>query len=97
MIQAALESHGVNEKLFIILESTYENAKVAVKAATDLGELFKEEKGLCQGHPISPNLFPIYLEWAMQRTQELAPGIKIHGHNINNLKLAEIIDLTERS
>lgn len=87
MIQAALESNGVNEKLFIILESTYENGKVAVKAATDLSELFKQEKGLCQGHPISPNLFPMYLEWAMQRTQELAPGIKIHGHKLTTLNL----------
>ena len=72
MIQAALESNGVNKKLLIILESTYENTKVAVKAATDLSELFQQEKGLCQGHPISPNLFPIYLEWAMQRTQEFS-------------------------
>ena len=33
----------------------------------------------------------------MQRTQESAPGTRIHGHNINNLKFADDNDLIEKN
>ena len=62
MIWAVLGLYGLDERLIIILKSIYENAKAAVRDGTDLGEWFKQEKGVGQGDHISPNVLTLYLE-----------------------------------
>lgn len=83
---AVLKLYGVEEKLIIILQSIYENAKAALRVETDLGQWFKQEKGVIHGDPTFPNVFTTYLEQVM---------LKTHGHTINNLKLVDDIELIE--
>ena len=56
MIWAFLEFYVAHEKLIIIFKIIYENAKVAIRVGTDLGQWLKQEKGVRQSDPISPNV-----------------------------------------
>ena len=52
---------------------------------------FQIEKGVHQGHILSPSLFNLYAEYIMQnaRLHEAQAEIKIARRNINNLRYAD--------
>ena len=58
---------------------------------------FKQEKVVRLGDTRSPNILTIYLQRVMQRRQESAPGIKIHGSIIGYLKFGNDMDLIEKN
>ena len=60
---------------------------------------FKIEKGVRQGCLLSPCLFNLYTEHIMRNAglDELKPGIKIGGRNINKLRYADDTTLIAES
>ena len=62
-------------------------------------ELFRIEKGLCQGGILSPGLFNLHVESIMQKAglDEAQAGIKIAGRNINNLRYTDDTTLMAES
>jgi len=51
--------------------------------------------GTRQGDPILAITFIIYLERIMDVIRDRDTGVRIQGHNINNLKFADEIDMIE--
>ena len=58
---------------------------------------FQIGKGVCQGCILSPCLFNLYAEYIMINTglEEAQAGIKIAGRNINNLRYAGDICISD--
>ena len=75
-----------------------ENAQAAVRVdKTKLGEWFRMTVGTRQGDPISSTSFIIYLERIRDVIRDRDTEVQIQGHNINNLKLADDIDMKEEN
>ena len=60
---------------------------------------FQIEKGVRQGHILSPCLFNLYAEYSMRNAglEEVQVGIKIAGRNINNLRYGDDTTLMAES
>ena len=80
---------GIPDHLTCLLKNGYagEEATARTGHGTDW---FQIRKGVRQGCILSPCLFNLYAEYAMQnaRLDEAQSGIKIAGRNINNLRYA---------
>ena len=85
VIWRVLRSYGADAKLILIriLQSACGNAKAAVRCGKSLGEWFQQEKDVRQGDPISPLLFIVYLECAMQSIRDSSEGTSVHGRLIS--------------
>lgn len=62
----------------------------------DVNGVIKEakiRKGVRQGCPISPYLFNIFIEEAMNEMKEETSGVKINGHRIHSIRFADDIAL----
>jgi len=53
--------------------------------------------GTRQGDPISSTTFIIYLERIMDVIRDRDTGVRIQGHNLNNLKFADDIDTIQEN
>src|SRR6218665_4069625 len=95
LLWAMLKSYGVRRKLIALMKSIAENAPAAVRVDKELGEWFRMTVGTRQGNLISSTTFIIYLERIMDVIRDRDIGVRIQGHNINNLKFADDIDMIE--
>ena len=95
MIWATLKSYGVRRKPIALMKSIAENAQGAVRVDKELGEWLRMTVGIRQGDPISS--FIIYLERIIDVIGDRDTEVRIQGHNINNLKFGDDIDMIEEN
>ena len=69
----------------------YSGQEITVKTVHGTTDWFQIGEGVCQGCILSPCLFNLYAGYIMRnvRLDEVQPGIKIAGRNINNLRYAD--------
>ena len=67
---AVLQSYGVNKKLIRLLKGINNNAQAAVRICGEYGTWFDTSRGTRQGDPISPCLFVMHLERALDKIKE---------------------------
>ena len=93
---AVLQSYGVNKKLIRLLKEINSNAQAAVRICGEYGTWFDTSRGTRQGDPISPCLFVMHLERALDKIKE-EKGISVNGTNTNYLCFADDIVLLEEN
>ena len=52
---------GLGPKFCGLIESTYSNTSAQIKLGNRLGQTFTSNVGLCQGDPLSPLLFNLFI------------------------------------
>ena len=77
----------------------YANQETTVRTGHGTTAWFQIGKGVCQGCILSPCLFNLYAEYIVRNAgpEEAQAGIKIARRNINNLRYADDITLTEKN
>src|SRR6218665_1047630 len=85
----------VRRKLIALMKSTAENAQAAVRVDKELGERFGLTVGTRQGDPISAPTFIKYFKRIVNVIRDRDTEVWIQGHNTNNLKFADDIDMIE--
>ena len=77
----------------------YGGQEATVRTGHGTTDWFQIGKGVHQGCILSPCLFNFYAEYIMRSAglEEVQPGIKIAGRNINNLRYADDITLMAES
>ncbi|GFS22812.1 retrovirus-related Pol polyprotein LINE-1 [Elysia marginata] len=66
----------------------YWEQTAAIRVEGEVSSFQKIKRGVRQGCVLSPDLFSLYSEVIMRHIEDY-PGIKVGGHNINNLKYAD--------
>ena len=97
VIWAMLKSYGVRRKLVALIKSIAAHAQAEVRVDKELGERFRMTVGTTQGDLISSTTFIIYLERIMDVIRDRDTEVRIQGHNINNLKFADDMDMIEEN
>ena len=79
------------DHLTCLLRNLYAGQEATVRIRHETTDRFQIGKGVHQGCILSPCLFNLYAEYIMQNAglDEVHPGIKIAGRNINNLRYAD--------
>jgi Reverse transcriptase (RNA-dependent DNA polymerase) len=90
-----MKSYAVGRQLTQTLRTIGENALSAVSMGQELGDWFKISVGTRQGNPLSPTTFIPYFKRVMDGMQDNDPGFSIHGYQLNNLRIADDVDLME--
>ena len=90
---------GIPDYLTCLLRNLHAGQEATVRTECGTTDWFKIEKGVHQGHILSPYLLNIYAEYIIQnaRLEESQAGIKIAGKNINNLRYADDTTLRAES
>ena len=90
---------GIPDHLTCLLRNLYVGKEATVRILYGTTDWFKIEKGVQQGCLLSPCLFILYAELIVRNASlnELQPGIKISGRNINHLGYAADITLMAES
>lgn len=91
-----LESFGIPEELIELVKMTTEQSKCKVKINGELSESFNIKTGVRQGDGLSPTLFNIALEEALQKVNKANGGINI-GKKINVLAFADDVVVISES
>ena len=83
-----LKDMGITAHLTCLLRNVYAGQEATVRHGTT--DWFQIRKGIHQGCILSPCLFNLYAEYITRNAglDEVQPGIKITGRNINNLRYA---------
>ena len=86
-----MKEMGIPDHLTCLLRNLYAGQEATVRTGHGTTDLFQIGKGVHQGCILSPCLFNLYAECIVQnaRLDEVQPGIKISGRNINNLRYAD--------
>ena len=71
-----------------IIKNMYWEQTAAMRVEGEISAFQKIKRGVRQGCVLSPDLFSLYSETIM-RNIEGQPGIRVGGHNINNLRYAD--------
>ena len=71
-----------------IIKNIYWEQTVAMREEGEISAFQKIKRGVRQGCVLSPDLFSLYSEIIM-RNIEGQPGIRVGGHNVNNLRYAD--------
>ena len=71
-----------------IIKNMYWEQTAAMRVEGEISAFQKIKRGVRQGCLLSPDLFSLYSEIIM-RNIEGQPGIRVGGHNINNLRYAD--------
>ena len=71
-----------------IIKNMYWEQTAAMRVEGEISAFQKIKRGVRQGCVVSPDLFSLYSEIIM-RNIEGQPGIRVGGHNINNLRYAD--------
>ena len=83
-----LEDINMDSKDLRIVRNIYWQQEAAMKVDNITGKYTQIKQGVRQGCVLSPDLFSLYSENILRSIQNM-PGIKIGGHNINNLRYAD--------
>ena len=86
-----LMSMGVEGKFMKCIEFMYKNSKARLKIVNKLSDAFDILSGTEQGHPMSPELFKIYIHELSENLDQI-DGIevpKLDNHNISHLFWAD--------
>ena len=75
-----------------IVHSLYKNQVAVVKCGPNCTEA-RIGKGVRQGCALSPIIFNVYIEKAINEIKEKAVGVNIHGEKISMLRFADDIAL----
>ncbi|CAH2090098.1 unnamed protein product [Euphydryas editha] len=86
----ALSSLKIDKKYINIIKNLYENSTSKVKMETS-GELFKIERGVRQGDPLSPKFFIAVLQDIFSKINWDQKGILLNGKYLNHLRFADDI------
>ena len=86
-----LKELEIPDHLICLLRNLYASQEATVRIGHGTTDWFQIGKGVHQGCILSPCLFNLYAECIVQnaRLDEVQPGIKISGRNINNLRYAD--------
>lgn len=87
-IWKVMEKQGIPKKLIKMASLSVQDSKCKVKVEGQVSEAFSVDTGVRQGDGISPILFNIALEEALQKVKSSEVGIKI-GKKINILAFAD--------
>ena len=83
-----LKEMGIPDHFTCLLRNLYAGQEATFRTGQGTTDWLQIGKGVCQGCILSPCVFNLYAEYAMQnaRLDEAQAGIKIAGRNINNLR-----------
>ena len=90
---------GIPDHLTCLLWNLYAGQEATVRIGHGTADWFKIRKGVHQGCISSPCLFNLYAEYIVRnvRLDESEAGIRIARRNINNLRLADDINIMVKS
>ncbi|KAK6054565.1 reverse transcriptase, partial [Cooperia oncophora] len=92
MIWKALEYFGVEENLIMAIQLLYAHSTAAVRIANQLAE-FNLQRGVRQGDSMSPVLFTLVLQYALNLIDWQGKGLKLGNKTLSYLAYADdIID-----
>ena len=94
-----LKEMAIPDHLTYLFRNLYAGQVATIRNGHGTMDLFKIEKGLCQGCILSPCSFNFYAEYIMRNAglQEAQAGIKKAGRNINHLRYADDTTLMAES
>ena len=78
----------VDDNDIAVIAHLYWQQITRIRNRSNLTEPVKIKRGVRQGCVLSPLIFNLYTEHIFRKTN-LIPGVKINGHNINNLRYAD--------
>ncbi|KAK3773584.1 hypothetical protein RRG08_022293 [Elysia crispata] len=91
-----LQQLNIDGKDLRIIKTIYWEQKAAVRVEEERSNFQNIKRGVRQGCVLSPDLFSLYSEMIMRQIEEIE-GLKIGGHNINNIRYADDTVLTADS
>ena len=91
-----LQQLNIDGKDLRIIKNIYWEQKAAVRVEEETSNFQNIKRGVRQGCVLSPDLFCLYSEMIMRQIEEIE-GLKIGGHNINNIRYADDTVLTADS
>jgi len=83
-----LQRLNIDGKDLRILRNLYWEQEAAIRVDNECSEYRTIRRGVRQGCVLSPDLFNIYSEMIMRNIDQ-QEGVKVGGHNINNLRYAD--------
>ena len=84
---SSLSATKVDVNDIAVIAHLYWQQITRIRNGSDLTEPVKIKRGVYQGCVLSPVIFNLYTEHIFRKTNHI-PGVKIKGHNINNLRYA---------
>ena len=92
-----LEEMGIPDHLTCLLRNLYAGQEATVRTGHGTTDWFQIGKGVRQGCILSLCLFNLYAEYIMRNAglEEAQAGIKIAWRNINNLRYADDMQMTQ--
>lgn len=96
MVWKALKNQNVPNKIIRILKNLYTNSSAKISLESK-GNMFKLNRGVRQGDPMSPAIFCAVLEEIFKSLNWNSYGIKIEGEYLNNLRFADDITIFSSS
>ena len=85
---SSLSGTEVDDNDIAVIAHLYWQQITRIRNRSNLTEPVKIKRGVRQGCVLSPLIFNLYTEHIFRKTN-LIPGVKINGHNINNLRYAD--------
>ena len=83
-----LHSIGADEKDLRLVQALYYTQQASIKIGNSTSNSIPIKKGVRQGCVASPDLFNLYQETIMRGITDME-GIKVGGHNLNNIRYAD--------
>ena len=82
---SSLSETLVDDKDIAVIAHLYWQQIARIRNGLDLTEPVKIKRGVRQGCVLSPVMIKLHTEHIFRKTNHI-PGVKINGHNINNLR-----------
>ena len=83
-----LETLDIDGKDLRVIRNLYWDQTAAVKIEGEYTDFKHIKRGVRQGCVMSPDLFNLYSETILRNLED-APGLKVNGENLNNLRYAD--------
>ena len=77
---------GIGGRVFKVLKNMYDNTSARIKLIRKLSEHIKLENGVEQGHPLSPELFKIFIHDLSSELNEIIA----HTPELNNISISHL-------